>query len=270
MSSPILEVNKLYFRYDQRMDHRVLKDISFTVEKGERIAIIGNNGSGKSTLAQLLVGLLTPQSGNIRIAGLELNERTKWDVRKHINLVFQNPDNQFIGTTVQDDVAFGLENLNIPYDDMKKKVDHVLDIVEMTPFRNHDPSRLSGGQKQRVAIASVLALDPDIIVLDEALVMLDPKSRRELLQALQHIQTNENITIISITHDMDEAVDADKIIFMENGQIKRIGKPAHIFTEDINLQPPFAERLRRKLLQKDAQMPQVYMSEREVVSWLCK
>src|SRR5690625_1390128 len=250
MSCPIVEVNQLSFRYDQRFDQHIIKNISFSVTKGERIAIIGNNGSGKSTLAQLLVGLLTPQSGKIKIAGIELNENTKWEVRKHINLVFQNPDNQFIGTTVQDDIAFGLENLNMPYKEMKTKVDQVLKLVGMTAFRNHDPSRLSGGQKQRVAIASVLAMEPDIIVLDVALVMLDPRSRRELLQTLQNIQQTKDITIISITHDMEEAVDADRIILMEHGQVKKIGSPVEIFTKENNLQPPFIERLRRTLNQR--------------------
>lgn len=270
MSYPILEVNQLSFRYDQRFDHHIIKNISFSVTKGERIAIIGNNGSGKSTLAQLLVGLLTPQSGKIKIAGIELNENTKWEVRKHINLVFQNPDNQFIGTTVQDDIAFGLENLNMPYKEMKTKVDQVLKLVGMTAFRNHDPSRLSGGQKQRVAIASVLAMEPDIIVLDEALVMLDPRSRRELLQTLQNIQQTKDITIISITHDMEEAVDADRIILMEHGQVKKIGSPVEIFTKENNLQPPFIERLRRTLNQQNSHVPKTFMSEEEMVSWICK
>jgi len=270
MPTPIVEVDQLFFRYDQRTSHKIIHNVSFTVDKGERIAIIGNNGSGKSTLAQLLVGLLMPSSGKINIAGKELNEATKWDIRKHIGLVFQNPENQFVGTTVQDDIAFGLENLNMPYETMKTKIDQVLETVGMTSFRMHDPSRLSGGQKQRVAIASILALDPDIIVLDEALVMLDPKSRREFLQILQHIQTKEQITILSITHDMDEALASDRMILMENGTIKKMGTPIDIFAEDENLQPPFVERLRRTLLQKNLQVPQTFMSEDEMVKWLCK
>src|SRR5690625_2945067 len=144
MPEPMIEFDQLSFRSDQRYAHVVLNNICFSVQKGERVAIIGNNGSGKSTLAQLLVGLLMPQSGKIYIAGIELNESTKWDIRKHIGLVFQNPENQFVGTTVQDDIAFGLENLNMPYETMKTKIDQVLETVGMTSFRMHDPSRLSG------------------------------------------------------------------------------------------------------------------------------
>src|SRR5690625_2410675 len=268
MPEPMIEFDQLSFRSDQRYAHVVLNNICFSVQKGERVAIIGNNGSGKSTLAKLLVGLLTPQLGKIYIKGIELNDSTKWDIRKHIGLVFQNPENQFIGSTVQDDIAFGLENLNMSYENMKKRVDHVLEIVGMSSFRMNDPSRLSGGQKQRVAIASVLALKPKIIILDEALVMLDPKSRRELLNTLQHIQTHENITIVSITHDMDEAVEADRIILMENGTITKIGSPDIIFTNFKSLHPPFTERLRQTFVEKNRQVPQTFMSEGQLVNWL--
>lgn len=270
MPEPIIKIEQLSFRYDQRYERVVLNNISFSVQKGERVAIIGNNGSGKSTLAQLLVGLLMPQSGKIYIAGIELNESTKWDIRKHIGLVFQNPENQFIGTTVQDDIAFSLENLNMPYKEMKTRVNRALEIVGMSPYRHHEPSRLSGGQKQRVAIAGVLALNPEIIILDEALVMLDPKSRRELLMTLQHIQEEENLTIISITHDMDEALEADRIILLNNGMVETTGSPIDIFTEENNLKPPFIEQLRRTLIQKNRQVPQTFMSETEMLEWICK
>lgn len=270
MRSPIIEVNDLSFKYDQRQSNNVLNDVTFSIQQGERVAILGNNGSGKSTLAKLLVGLLIPQTGQITIAGKQLNHETKWEIRQHIGLVFQNPENQFIGTTVEDDIAFGLENQNMPYEVMKSRVDEVLELVGMSSFRKADPSRLSGGQKQRVAIASVLALNPDIIVLDEALVMLDPQSRRQILATLDQIQTTKLTTILSITHDMDEALFADKIILLEDGSIKQVGTPADIFTQMTNLEPPFVEKLRRTLQQKNRQVPETFLTENEMVKWLCK
>lgn len=270
MASPIIEVQDLSFKYDQRNNENILTDISFSIQQGDWVAILGNNGSGKSTLAKLLVGLLSPQAGQIMIAGNPLTEETKWEIRQHIALVFQNPENQFIGTSVEEDVAFGLENQNIPFSMMKTKVDEVLDLVGMTPFRKADPSRLSGGQKQRVAIASVLALDPDIIVLDEALVMLDPKSKREILATLTQIQMTKQTTILSITHDMDEAMFADQIILLENGRIKQIGTPTEVFSKITHLEPPFVEKLRRTLQQKKRQVPEMFLTEDEMVKWLCK
>jgi len=225
MPTPIIEVENLTFRYDKRLKAETLSDVSFTIEKGEWVAIVGQNGSGKSTLAQLLVGLLDPQSGHISIAGQVMNDESKWEIRRHIGMVFQNPDNQFIGTTVQDDVAFSLENLNMPYDEMKSRIDQALEMVGLYELRLHDPSRLSGGQKQRVAIAGVLALNPDVLILDEAFVMLDPKSRRELLETLQQLKKEKELTIISITHDMNEAASADRLLMMRTGQIVNSGPP---------------------------------------------
>ena len=270
MSTPILEVENLTFRYDKRMEKETLSDVSLTVEQGEWLALIGQNGSGKSTLAQLLVGLLEPQKGRICIAGLEMNEFTKWKIRRQIGLVFQNPDNQFVGTTVQDDVAFGLENLNMPYSEMKGRVKQALELVGMSDICLHDPSRLSGGQKQRVAIAGILALKPAILVLDEAFVMLDPQSRRSLLATLKMLKQSEKITIISITHDMNEAAASDRVVMMKAGKVVRMGTPADIFNAEPELEPPFAERLRRTLLRKNRQVPEVYMTEEEMVRWLWK
>lgn len=270
MSTPIIEVDQLTFQYDQRNTTDVLSDVSFVVKQGEWLTIVGHNGSGKSTLAQLLVGLLIPQAGKIRIGNIEMNEDTKWEIRRNIGLVFQNPDNQFIGTTVQDDIAFGLENINMPYQEMKSRVDQSLEMVGMTAFRLHDPSRLSGGQKQRVAIAGVLALHPAVLILDEAFVMLDPQSRQGLIKTLKRLQTTENLTIISITHDMDEATVADRIIMMKDGTIVRDGSPSYIFEQEQALSPPFAEQLRRTLLKSGKEVPHTYMSEHEMVNWLCK
>lgn len=270
MPTPIINVEKLTFRYDKRLETETLSDVSFTIEKGEWVAIVGQNGSGKSTLAKILVGLLVPQSGRISIAGQELNDESKWDVRRRIGMVFQNPDNQFIGTTVQDDVAFSLENLNMPYDEMKVRIDQALEMVGLSAFRSHDPSRLSGGQKQRVAIAGVLALKPDVLVLDEAFVMLDPVSRRELLTTLQQLNNTKEITIISITHDMNEAAAADRLLLMKAGQIVNSGTPKDVFNVEAELEPPFAEQLRRTLNKRNREVPNKYMTEEEMVGWLWK
>lgn len=270
MLNPIIAVNQITFQYDLRNDINTLRKLSFTVKQGEWLAIIGPNGSGKSTLAQLLVGLLTPQAGTIQISNLEMNETTKWDIRKKVGLVFQNPDHQFMGTTVQDDIAFGLENMNMPYQEMKVRVDQALEMVGMTEFRFHDPSRLSGGQKQRVAIAGILAFHPDVLILDEAFVMLDPRSRRGLMKTLHHLQANENLTIISITHDMNEAAAANRIIMMKKGEIICDGPPHVIFEHEQSLEPPFAEQLRRTLLNNGKNVPETYMSDDEMVNWLCK
>lgn len=270
MMKSIVKVDQLTFQYDLRNEIETLTNLSFTVEQGEWLAIIGHNGSGKSTLAQLLVDLLTPQTGKIKISGIEMNESTKWEIRKKVGLVFQNPDHQFIGTTVQDDIAFGLENINMPYSEMKLRIDQALEMVEMTEFRFHDPSRLSGGQKQRVAIAGILALHPDVLILDEAFVMLDPRSRRGLMKTLRHLQATKNLTIISITHDMNEAASANRIIMMEDGAIIREGTPNDIFEHEQSLVPPFAEQLRHSLLCSGKNVPETYMSDNEMVNWLCK
>ncbi|MCR2820124.1 energy-coupling factor transporter ATPase [Lederbergia panacisoli] len=271
MSKPILEVENVTFRYDKRLESEILNKISFTVNRGEWVAIIGHNGSGKSTLAKLLVGLLKPEKGSIHIAGIEMNEFSKWAVRCRTGLVFQNPENQFIGTSVQDDVAFALENMNLPYDEMKERVDKALDAVDMSSFRLHDPTQLSGGQKQRVAIAGILALKPDVLLLDEALVMLDPISRRELISTLQHLKISENISIISITHDMNEAAAADRIIVMKEGRIISNGAPKEVFSNNhIDLELPIVEQLRLKLIKRGRKVPHHYMTEEEMVAFLWK
>jgi energy-coupling factor transport system ATP-binding protein len=270
MKRTILEVEGLSFQYDKRKNVKTLEDVSFQVNKGEWVAVIGHNGCGKSTLAQLLVGLLSPDNGEMKIAGQKLREESKWMLRENIGIVFQNPENQFIGTTVQDDIAFGLENINMPYEEMKLRVDKALEMVEMSTYRLHDPSQLSGGQKQRVAIAGVLALKPSVLVLDEAFVMLDPKSRRELLSILQVLKSSEDIAIISITHDMEEAAKADRIMVMSKGKMVKEGSPQEIFYNEDVMEKPFADRLRNELKKRGSQVPDRYMTEDEMVRWLCK
>ncbi|MBS4217421.1 energy-coupling factor transporter ATPase [Bacillus sp. FJAT-49711] len=271
MSEPILEVENITFRYDMRQETEILNNVTFSVNRGEWVAIIGHNGSGKSTLAKILVGLLTPEKGRIHIAGIEMKEFSKWDARRRIGLVFQNPENQFIGTSVQDDVAFALENMNLSYEEMKKRVEDALEAVDMSSFRLHDPSHLSGGQKQRVAIAGILALRPDVLLLDEALVMLDPRSRRELISILRHLKTNEDISIVSITHDMNEAAAADRIIVMKEGRVVCNGSPKEVFSNNhIEVEMPITEQLRQKLINRGRKVPDHYMTEEEMVKFLWK
>ncbi|MFV8214835.1 energy-coupling factor transporter ATPase, partial [Streptococcus pluranimalium] len=190
------------------------KDVSFHVKPGEWISIVGHNGSGKSTTARLLDGLLLAESGKITIAGKELTEDNIWTIRQDIGMVFQNPDNQFVGATVEDDVAFGLENKGISHSEMATRVEEALKLVDMASFRRREPARLSGGQKQRVAIAGAIAVRPKIIIFDESTSMLDPEGRQELLSTIQKIRQEFQLTILSITHDLDEVVMSDRVIVM--------------------------------------------------------
>lgn len=269
MKQTTLEVDNIHFQYDQRLNTETLSDISFTASQGDWLAIIGGNGSGKSTLAKLLVGLYPVKSGEIKVDQLTVKEDTLSQVRQKIGIVFQNPDNQWIGTTVEDDIAFALENSNIPYEEMCSRVDEAVAMMELTDLRYCDPSRLSGGQKQRVAVAGVLALRPSIIVLDEALVMLDPKSRMELLATLHRLRKKEKITIISITHDMNEAASSDYILVMNRGRIVKSGRPVDIFTSmEQEAELPFSERLRRTLRERDISVPSHYVNESDLIKFL--
>lgn len=270
MGDAVIEVKDLSFRYNKSEEKAVLSSLSFTVNKGEWIAIVGPNGSGKSTLANLLCGLLKPDQGTIYIKGKPLNDETIWEIREKMGVIFQNPDHQFIGTTVQDDVAFSLENMNLPYEEMQRRVDRALRQVGMAEYREKDPSYLSGGQKRRVSIAGILAMEPEIIIFDEAFTMLDPKSRRELFSLLKEMQASGQLTMVSITHDMEEAALADRIIVLNKGKISRIGTPGEVFPETTELLAPFSERLRRLLIQKGRRLPDKYMTETELIKWLWK
>ena len=216
----LISLKNIFYRYSQNQENYVLNDVSLDIEKDEWITLIGANGSGKSTLVKTLNGLNVPEKGTVFIDGLELNEENIWDIRRKVGMVFQNPDNQFVGSTVQDDVAFGLENIGLPRDEMIIRIDDALKRVGMEDFKLMEPSRLSGGQKQRVAIAGVLALRPQIIVLDEATSMLDPKGRQEVLNTVKSIKEESKMTVISITHDINEANEADRIFVMNKGKIQ--------------------------------------------------
>ncbi|MFZ1252976.1 MAG: energy-coupling factor ABC transporter ATP-binding protein [Trichococcus flocculiformis] len=269
----IIELRNVTFSYSEEDARPALNNVSLKIQQGEWIAIIGPNGSGKSTLAKTINGLIEANSGEVIIEGVVLNAETVWDVRKKIGMVFQNPDNQFVGSTVQDDVAFGLENVGIPREEMVKRVADAVAAVNMANFMDKEPARLSGGQKQRVAIAGIVALSPDIIILDEATTMLDPEGRHEVIETIQEIKEKENLTVISITHDIDEAAKANRIFVMEAGQLTRIGTPEEIFSLgkeiiDIGLDIPFPEKLKYQLKRQGLEVPENYLTEEGMVNWL--
>lgn len=267
----LVSVDSLSFMYEDQQT-KALDNVSFQIKEGEWVAIVGHNGSGKSTLAKLLNGLYFTKEGSIRIGDIVISEETVWDARKRVGMVFQNPDNQFVGTTVKDDVAFGLENNAIPREEMHKRVEASLEKVNMLSFLDQEPHHLSGGQKQRVAIAGVIALKPSIIVLDEATSMLDPQGRQEVLDLIKELK-QENMTVISITHDLDEAARADRIIIMNKGQVYQEGKPSEIFQLEkelieIGLDIPFAIRLRSGLEAQGIKVDKITLTEEELVTEL--
>lgn len=246
-----ISVKNVTYRYFEDQKEAV-NNVSFDIEKGSYTTIIGHNGSGKSTIAKLLVGLLETNEGTITIDGKLLTEENVTEIRDIIAIVFQNPDNQFIGSTVRDDIAFGLENHSVAQKDMDPIIETFAELVDMTPFLNHEPTKLSGGQKQRVAIAGVLAMKPYILILDEATAMLDPKGRKEVMDLVRKIHQDEKMTIISITHDIEEVNFSDQVIVMNEGQITFNGKPSEILTQqkvltDIQLDVPFSVKLANKL-----------------------
>ena len=235
----LIEVKKVTFQYDSEEtgEQAALQDIDLTVERGSFTVILGHNGSGKSTLAKLLNGLLKPDSGEILVDGLDTrDERNEFEVRRRLGMVFQNPDNQIVCTIVEEDVAFGPENLGIPPAEIRRRVDDALAAVGMSEFKSAAPHRLSGGQKQRIALAGILAMEPECILLDEPTAMLDPLGRREVLNAITKLNREKGITIVLITHFMEEAADADRVIVMDHGQITADGSPTEIFADFETLQ----------------------------------
>ncbi|EGP9276791.1 energy-coupling factor ABC transporter ATP-binding protein [Listeria monocytogenes] len=274
MAESFVRLEHVFYKYEDTEKYAV-KDVSISAQKGEWVALVGHNGSGKSTIAKLLNGLLFPEDGLIKIGHFVLSEKNIWDIRRQVGMVFQNPDNQFVGATVQDDVAFGLENHGVPHDTMVERVESALNEVGMQSYALHEPARLSGGQKQRVAIAGVLALQPDVIILDEATSMLDPRGRTEVMETIRIMREQEDITVISITHDLDEVLFADRVIVMNNGEVHSEGTPQEIFEQadamrEIGLGVPFIIELQEKLVAGGFETGSTVLSEGALLDQLWK
>lgn len=252
-----------------------LKDVTAQIKKGEFTAIIGTNGSGKSTLARHLNALLIPTAGELIVEGMRTSDAGRvWDIRQKVGMVFQNPDNQLVAAVVEEDVAFGPENLGVPPEEIRERVDLALEKVGMTSYRKQAPSMLSGGQKQRVAIAGVLAMKPDCIVLDEPTAMLDPKGRKEVMDTIHELNKKEGITIVLITHFMEEAVTADHILVIDKGVLKMEGTPREIFSQadkvtEIGLDVPVPADLARRLRKKGMAVSEKCMTDEELGEALC-
>lgn len=270
----IIELRDVSYTYPSDEETRpAVANLTLKIEQGEWIAIVGHNGSGKSTMAKLINGLLFPQQGSVELFGLPLNEETLWEIRSNLGMVFQNPDNQFVGATVQDDVAFALENNGIPYEEMVERVNSALRQVQMEDFVNQEPHHLSGGQKQRVAIAGAIALRPKLLILDEATSMLDPQGRREVIQTIRDLRDLSDVTVLSITHDLEEAMLADRVIVMNGGEKYAEGNPRDVFSNRdeitaLGLDLPFAANVAALLRAQGVALPSSLMSEQELVDLL--
>lgn len=274
----MIRMEHLVFEYIRELDQeriQAIKDISLEIEKGKFTAIIGRNGSGKSTLAKNINALLLPSSGAVYVNGYDTRMMEHlWDVRQSTAMVFQNPDNQIVSSVVEDDVAFGPENLGVEPAEIRKRVDHALEAVNMEAFRKKAPHMLSGGQKQRVAIAGAIAMKPECIVFDEPTAMLDPKGRQEVMKILKELN-DEGITIVLITHFMEEAAEADRIIIMDQGRIALDGTPHQVFAQgdmlkSLNLDVPLVVELAQRLRKKGIQIPETIINTEEMVAFLCQ
>ena len=267
----IIDLKNVSFRYDTTVDEYQIDSVSFHVKQGEWLSIVGHNGSGKSTIVRLIDGLLEPESGEIVIDGIPLTRETVWELRSKIGIVFQNPDNQFVGATVEDDVAFGLENQGIPRKEMLQRVEKAIEQVGMSTFKDREPSRLSGGQKQRGAIAGIIALRPQIIILDEATSMLDPEGREELMKVVRTLQNQFQLTVISITHDLAEIALSDRTLVFKKGRLESSMTPRELFSRDdlnqIGLDKPFSKQL-QEALSGLFPLKQDYLTESELLDQL--
>lgn len=267
-----IEIEHLSFSYDEQI--KALDDVSFSTEEGSYTVIVGHNGSGKSTIAKLMIGLMEAQSGIIRVDGTVLKEESVYDIRDKIGIVFQNPDNQFIGATVADDIAFGLENHQVPHDQMQAIIDEFAARVNMSKYLNSEPTKLSGGQKQRVAIAGVLAMRPQILIFDESTSMLDPQGKAEINALVKRIHEETGITIISITHDIEEMVSSDHVIVMKEGKVVMDGTPAEVLNNEeelikMQLDIPFSLKFVNEMKKQGIVLKREIQMEK-VVDELCR
>lgn len=277
MTEEIIKVNNISFTYpDSKLP--ALKDITFSINKGEWVSIVGHNGSGKSTLSKLLNGLLVAENikdSSIFVDSLEMNEQNVWKIRDKLGIVFQNPDNQFVGATVGDDVAFGLENRNVSRKKMLQIIPKVLQQVSMLSYKNVEPQNLSGGQKQRVAIAGILAIDPKIIILDEATSMLDPEGRKEILNIIKNIQKEKNMTVLSITHNIDEISHSDRVLVLNKGTLLKNTTPSKVFADSelvkkSGLEVPFYHKLISELVNLGLAIPSNINNKEGLLDYLCQ
>lgn len=270
----LIKFDNVSYRYESDDDTPLplaIKNINLDIKKGEFLAILGHNGSGKSTLAKLSNAILTPESGSVYVKGLDTkNESNEYDVRQTVGVVFQNPDNQIVATIVEEDVAFGPENLGIDPKEIRERVDAVLKAVGMYEYRFHEPHKLSGGQKQRVAIAGVMAMRTDCIVLDEPTAMLDPKGRKEVMAAMKKLNKELNITVVLITHYMDEACKADRVVVMDKGAIALEGSPREVFSQEqiiekAGLDLPDSAKLAQYLRKNGVKFPKGILTSEEFI-----
>ncbi len=276
--SKLIEVKNASFSYpsDEGDSIEVLKDFSFEVEKGEFVAVLGHNGSGKSTLAKLFNGLLIPSDGKVLVDGMDTaDEEQKFNIRRKVGMVFQNPDNQLVATIVEEDVAFGPENLGIEPSKIRERVDYALKTVGMYKYRTHAPHKLSGGQKQRVAIAGIIAMEPECIIFDESTAMLDPKGRKEVLETIKKLNREKGITVIMITHYMDEAAMADRVVVIHDGEKVIDGTPYIVFSQvdylkSISLDVPQATELAYKLKNEGYDIGDDILNEKEFTEKFAK
>ncbi|HJB28780.1 MAG TPA: energy-coupling factor transporter ATPase [Candidatus Blautia faecavium] len=269
-----------YLKYDDdgnvQETQRAVNDVNLDIQAGEFVAVLGHNGSGKSTLAKHMNALLLPTEGTIWVDGMDTSKEPElWKVRQKAGMVFQNPDNQIIGTVVEEDVGFGPENMGVPTEKIWKRVDESLKKVGMTAYRHHSPNKLSGGQKQRVAIAGVMAMHPQCIVLDEPTAMLDPNGRKEVLEAVRELNQKENVTVILITHYMEEVIHADRVYVMDGGNIVMEGTPREIFSQvdtlkEYRLDVPQVTLLAHELKEAGVQIADGILTTEELVSALCQ
>ena len=267
----MIELKNVSFRYDKTVEEYQIDTVSFHVKQGEWLSIVGHNGSGKSTVVRLIDGLLEAESGEIYVDGKQLTRETIWEIRSKIGIVFQNPDNQFVGATVEDDVAFGLENQGIPREEMLQRVEKAIEQVGMLEYKDREPSRLSGGQKQRVAIAGIIALRPTIIILDEATSMLDPEGREDLMAVMRELQKKFQLTIISITHDLTEIALSDRTLVFQKGKLESSMTPRELFSRnelnEIGLDKPFSKQVQESL-SSHFPLKQDYLTESELLDQL--
>ena len=268
-----LSAEKVSFSYDKQSN--VIKNVTLSVEKGEYVAIIGHNGSGKSTLAKLFNALIVPDQGKITVDGFSsCDKKDLFEIRKRVGVVFQNPDNQLVASIVEDDVAFGPENLGVKREEIGERIEFALSAVKMEKFRKSSPTRLSGGQKQRIAIAGVLALKPDVLVLDESTAMLDPQGRKEVLEVVDRLNKEQKVTVINITHYMEEVVHADKVYVINDGQIALEGTPEQIFKQkdklnSLGLELPLSAVIVDGLIELGIKLPEGILTEERLAEELC-